>query len=702
MRSIRKAISPYHSRWGRATIDIGDEQLKFPYAQHEYVYRCVRDLAGKAASVPLGLYQGMSDNARLIESGPLYKVFARPNSLWSGNMLMEATATHLQLSGNAVWVMDREDYRREPREIWCFGHNKFKPNFVPNSWEVSSWDMRSKDGVSLVTLAPWQIVFFRLFNPYSEFWGLPPLAAARRAIDQDWWASKYNEAFFKNGGDPGGIIRIKEGRLNKQQRDQLLSGWTDHHQGAEKAFKIGILDGDAEYQQLTTTHKDMAFIEQQRMTREKVCTVFGVPPSVVGIKDGTHKAVQDRELQDYWGGTIVPLLQLIENALRAQFFFPLDNEQTWCEFDLTGVAALQENINEQAQTARVFYDMNVPFTLINERLKLGFERFEGDDVPGGPLAALLASTQNTLASGGGDGAADDEDNKAHVIDVTFERTNPRELAAPAPPNGNTPAATPALPRGDIELPHTPEQKAAWVRWIKALKPTETRFNGELRTYLNTVAQSIERMLESARNGGAVLAEELGAFDLDPAFGEKLRLLAGRQFNRVATAVKPIIESNIAGAGISFNFQKSDPRIVNFLRRKENKVVENVWEVGLRDKVKSTVVEAARQGQTISEMQDTLMNVVGTNRNRSLAIARTETAQAANGLEFESEKIAGIKKHMWIAALDEFTRDTHIDAMGLGPIPVGQIFGATGCRHPGDMAGPVGELVNCRCSLMSVE
>ena len=89
------------------------------------------------------------------------------------------------------------------------------------------------------------------------------------------------------------------------------------------------------------------------------------------------------------------------------------------------------------------------------------------------------------------------------------------------------------------------------------------------------------------------------------------------------------------------------------------------------------------------------------KSRGLMIARTETASAANSLEFESFKDAGVKRHMWLASLDEVTRDSHIEAMSLGGQPIGNVFGSTGCRYPGDTAGAAGEVINCRCTLMAV-
>ncbi|MBU4231208.1 MAG: phage portal protein, partial [Proteobacteria bacterium] len=56
-----------------------------PYRQHVWVYSCINAIAQNIAAVPLNFYAGTKKNKRLVETGPLVKVFETPNPLMSGS-----------------------------------------------------------------------------------------------------------------------------------------------------------------------------------------------------------------------------------------------------------------------------------------------------------------------------------------------------------------------------------------------------------------------------------------------------------------------------------------------------------------------------------------------------------------------------------------------------------------------------------------
>jgi hypothetical protein len=95
-----------------------------------------------------------------------------------------------------------------------------------------------------------------------------------------------------------------------------------------------------------------------------------------------------------------------------------------------------------------------------------------------------------------------------------------------------------------------------------------------------------------------------------------------------------------------------------------------------------------------------------NKNRSLAIARTETVTAMNqgkymaalSSKFEMEK-------RWIPANDKRTRHSHLEFLNSGFIPMESLFsvstrsgGEDAARYPGDESLSAENAINCRCSI----
>jgi len=85
--------------------------------------------------------------------------------------------------------------------------------------------------------------------------------------------------------------------------------------------------------------------------------------------------------------------------------------------------------------------------------------------------------------------------------------------------------------------------------------------------------------------------------------------------------------------------------------------------------------------------------------RSLLIARTETHAAANLGTNSFAQEAGMETHLWMAAMDELTREWHAEANGQ-TVPINEPFEVAGeqLMFPGDDSlGASGmNLCNCRC------
>jgi hypothetical protein len=53
---------------------------------------------------------------------------------------------------------------------------------------------------------------------------------------------------------------------------------------------------------------------------------------------------------------------------------------------------------------------------------------------------------------------------------------------------------------------------------------------------------------------------------------------------------------------------------------------------------------------------------------------------------------------WLAFEDEATRDSHLDAMAMGAIPIDEPF-TNQLMYPLEPGGAPGEVINCRCTLV---
>lgn len=91
------------------------------------------------------------------------------------------------------------------------------------------------------------------------------------------------------------------------------------------------------------------------------------------------------------------------------------------------------------------------------------------------------------------------------------------------------------------------------------------------------------------------------------------------------------------------------------------------------------------------------------RWRANVIARTESHNAAQAASHEASGSLGIAlRKQWVAAADERTRETHIEANGqLRDHDAPFLVGGYEAQYPGDASLPAHEIINCRCVSVSV-
>jgi len=71
--------------------------------------------------------------------------------------------------------------------------------------------------------------------------------------------------------------------LSDKAMKRLNAKWIGKYGGYQKAFKTPVLEEGLKYKGITSSHTDMEFIAQRKMTREEILAAYGVPPAIVGL-----------------------------------------------------------------------------------------------------------------------------------------------------------------------------------------------------------------------------------------------------------------------------------------------------------------------------------------------------------------------------------------------------------------------------------
>jgi HK97 family phage portal protein len=278
-------------------------RLTQPYREHVWVYACINAIAQSISSVPLLFKTGSRKDPQVVDSHPLIDLFEAPNPMMSGSQLLEATLVYLGLTGEAFYILDRRSEREIPREMWVVHPSRFQEVVDDKTGLISGWIYRKS--TRQIPLQPYEVIFFRYFNPYNDYRGLSPLQAARAGVEQDYWAGRYNLAFFQNSAQPGGVLETS-GNLTDEEYQRILAQWQDRHAGASKAHAIALLEGGLTYKQTGLSQKDMDFLEQRKWNREEIMAAFKVPKTELGLYEDVNYASSKTQRKLFWETTLFP------------------------------------------------------------------------------------------------------------------------------------------------------------------------------------------------------------------------------------------------------------------------------------------------------------------------------------------------------------------------------------------------------------
>jgi HK97 family phage portal protein len=636
--------------------------LTEPYREHVWVYACINAIAQNISGISLLFFTGNRQDKKGVENHPLIRVFDSPNPMMGGGQLIEAAFVFLGIYGEAFYLLDREQQNQVPREIWSFPPTRFREVLDRNTGLVSGWIYQR--GATQVPLEPYEVIFFRYFNPYHDLRGLSPLAAAQAGVNQDYWASRYNQAFFQNSAIPLGVLEVP-GNLDDDEFQRIKAQWSDRHQGVNKAHSIAILEGGATYKQIGLSQKDMDFLAQRKWNREEIMAVFKVPKGELGIYEDINYATARVQDKVFWQKTLLPKMSNFEATLWTQLFSKIEGGRIWAEFDYSGIDAIQEDFKEKVETGQKLWQMGWPINQINERLDLGMEAVPWGDTWFAPF--------NLTPVG--------------QADIPPEKSIPYPL-----PSNRAGAAGPILPpTAPVQLVQGFDGEVYWQTYLGLHTPLEKKFEGKIRRFFFGQRKRQLRRLEERLGRGLIRELAVESLLLDPEVENGL----------LKKLVWPLYLDIGAAAGQALLAELgADPELFTLVDSPAMAALENklIKVVGINDTVREqlrdTLIEGLGKMETTAELMDRVRKVYNFAQSRALTIARTETGQAAGAARDAAMGQMQVVKHRWVTAGDEHVRQSHQMLSGQ-VVERGQAF-PNGCRFPCDPGGPAVEIINCRC------
>lgn len=281
-----------------------------------------------------------------IDEHPLLDLLHHGNDQLPGQMVFQTTQIHLDLVGEAFWLLERNQIG-VPMGIWP----------LPPSWVM---DMPKPDKPFFVIrmhskrmeIPITEMVRFidpDPKDPYGRGSGIS--RSLSDELETDEYAAKHLKSFFYNNARPD--IIVSADHLSPADTARLEEKWLDKQQGFWNRFKPFFLSRKVDVQKISQSFESMQLTELRKHERDTVMQVFGAPPEKFGILSSSNRStIVAADL--FWAkDVLLPRIEHMRNTIQDRLV-PMFDEKLVMGFVSPSVDDKQLNLQVMSKQPGAF------------------------------------------------------------------------------------------------------------------------------------------------------------------------------------------------------------------------------------------------------------------------------------------------------------------------------------------------------------
>jgi HK97 family phage portal protein len=600
------------------------------------------------------------------ENSLALNVLKHPNRFMSQYQLLWKSCAYLELTGRCFWYIAKDGIGR-PKEIWCL--NPLDIWVVPDRNNFIKGYMY-KAGAEQIPLDVDEVIFINLpdlLNPYS---GKGPAQAAASNLEIDKYTSTYVKNFFYNDARPGGIVNFPD--MEENEYDRAVEQYKDKHRGVENSSEILFTKGGSvSFTPININIKDLDISNLKDNTRDGILGAFGVPKSIVGITDDVNRSTAEAAEYTFAMHTIKPLLHLVQDVLNNEFV-PLFKEDSELKFT--------DPVPKNKDFVKSVLDTQIDKSLTKNEVRDALNKLMGWNLP--------------HIEGG---------------DVIYQPVGLQPLGTPMPTasSNNNSNGQPQDPQKSIKKKlqlrlkaqfDNLDKEAYWKSFVAKTDKFEKDMQPVWKGIFDKQKDKIITNLKTQKHIKDISINDILDFLNGKAESDEMQ-------SQILSMLKKIMQDKgdqvMEELNVDTSFNLHDPKVTIWLENYCGDQITNINST-TKDLIKKQLVDGQNNGESIPKLCDRISQYFDDMQGyRVERIARTEVIGASNNASLLGYKQSGVvEKKQWLTAIDERTREWHIEADGQ-TVGIDEKFIVDGeeLDCPGDAGGSPENVVNCRCTIV---
>jgi HK97 family phage portal protein len=313
------------STWNSSGTLAGEDVSEANLLTSSTCFACTKALAETTAGLPAAIMRRANDRKESYPQSPAWDLLVnQPNHEMDSFTFMELLVARVVNSGNFFAEIQR-DASDMPIALWPIHPSRVTPMRDANGdlyWQVAhdykgapefedpTW--RKKHLTFLSPHHMLNVVGFGSTNGIIS----PGILPGAQEIGIDFATRRYGADFFKSGAKPAGFVEHPGYISDETKRANFRTDLNRVHN--EKAHQIGVLWDDAKYKQIGIAPEQAQFLQTRRYTAHRICSMYGVPPAIVGDYQDNKFATADAMLRSFVMVTLRNLVVRVEKSLNRQ------------------------------------------------------------------------------------------------------------------------------------------------------------------------------------------------------------------------------------------------------------------------------------------------------------------------------------------------------------------------------------------------
>lgn len=324
------------------------------------IMACINWLSRTFPEAPMEIAILEDDRWKPMVRHPMLSLVSTPNPFYSGIDLWQATIADLHVSGNAYWLVERDEFG-VPVELWYAPSVMVEPKGNRGTF-ITHYEYQPDPSLKPEERDNRDVIHFRIgFDANNLRKGRSPLATVLREVFTDEEASIFTAALLKNLGIPGVIISpgANDIEIDEDSAQALKEDFKQKFGGNRRGEPL-VMGTSTHVQVLSFSPEQLNLRDLRRIPEERVSAVLGIPAMIVGLGAGLERSTFNNVAEAreaVYENTILPLQRSIAETLKTQLlesWVPRDQLDTFkVQFDLSNVRVLQEDGQRLAQRNRV-------------------------------------------------------------------------------------------------------------------------------------------------------------------------------------------------------------------------------------------------------------------------------------------------------------------------------------------------------------